>query len=67
MITVLQGERMNLNEVMIVRENLRRRGIVWATIQPGNQCIWVSWGHNPYPISEYFIFRHGRLVDCQID
>ena len=63
MIRVEQGQQIPVNELMIVRERLRQQGVDCATIRPGNQCVWVTWGL----ISEYYIFRDGRLVDVQVD
>lgn len=65
MITV-KGD-INEFELMVVLEKLTQRGTTWATILPGNECVWVSTGSSSVPINEYFIFREGRLVDVQID
>lgn len=65
MITV-NGD-VNEFELIIVLEKLNQRGTTWATVRPGNECVWVSSGSSSVPINEYFIFREGRLVDVQID
>jgi hypothetical protein len=54
-------------ELLVVLEHLRTRGTQWATVMPGNDCIWVSTGSSSVPINEYFIFHGGKLVDIQID
>ncbi len=61
--------RGNVNELelIVVLEELKKRGTEWATIRPGNNCIWVSTGSASIPINEYFIFHGGKLVDVQID
>lgn len=55
----------NLNplEVLVVTEELKRKGIENYTLTQGNQCIWAYYGR----INEYYIFRDGELVDIQID
>jgi hypothetical protein len=65
MIEVLPG----CNEFDLIRvlDYLNSRGTKWATVRPGNDCIWVSSGSSSVPINEYFIFREGKLVDIQID
>ncbi len=55
--------RLNPLEVMIVCEELKRKGIEHYTLTEGNDCIWAYYGR----INEYYIFRDGRLVDVQID
>jgi hypothetical protein len=65
MITVSPG--VNEFELIVVLDKLKERGTEWATIMPGNDCVWVSSGSASIPINEYFIFRQGRLVDIQID
>ncbi len=55
----------NLNplEVLVVTEELKRKGVENYTLTQGNQCIWAYYGR----INEYYIFRDGELVDIQID
>lgn len=65
MLDVLPG--CNEFELLVVISKLEERGTKWATIQPGNDCIWVSSGSSSVPINEYFIFHGGKLVDIQID
>ena len=63
MIEVFNQDKINPHELAIVREKLLERGTKWATIRPGNNCVWVNHGS----FSEYFIFADGKLIDTQID
>jgi hypothetical protein len=54
---------MNEFEVILVQEDMRKNGIVNYTMQPGNDCIWVSYGL----VNAYYIFRSGKLIDVQYD
>jgi hypothetical protein len=54
-------------ELIVVLDQLQKQGKTWATVQPGNDCVWVSSGSSSCPINEYYIFRSGQLVDIQID
>lgn len=54
---------MNEFEVIMVRDDLAKKGIQDYRMQPGNDCIWVSYGL----VNCYYIFRDGRIVDIQID
>ena len=68
MITVYDPSRiLNELEVIVVTDYLDKRGTKWATLSPGNDCVWVASGSSSVPINEYFIFRGGKLVDIQID
>ena len=53
----------NSFEALVVLDDLRKRNIEWATLRPGNECVWVSYNR----LETYYIFRNGRLVDIQID
>ena len=55
--------KLNPLEVIIVCEELKKKGIKHYTLTEGNDCIWAYYGR----INEYYIFRDGRLVDIQID
>ncbi len=55
--------KLNPLEVMVVCEELRKKGITSYTLTEGNNCIWAYYGH----INEYYIFSKGQLVDVQID
>ena len=65
MISVLPG--INEFELVVVMDRLQARGTKWATIQPGNDCVWVSTGSSSCPVNEYWIFSKGHLVDIQVD
>lgn len=65
MIDVRPG--VNEFELIVVLDKLRERGTQYATVMPGNDCVWVASGSSSVPINEYFIFRGGKLVDIQID
>jgi len=65
MIDVRPG--INEFELIVVLDKLKERGTQYATVMPGNDCVWVASGSSSVPINEYFIFRDGLLVDVQID
>ena len=65
MIEVREG--VNPFELIVVMDKLKERGTKWATVMPGNGCVWVASGSSSCPINEYFIFNSGKLVDIQID
>jgi hypothetical protein len=67
MIRVIEAEKINEFELIVVLDRLKEQGKEWATIQPGNRCIWVSSGSSSCPLNQYFIFREGKLVDVQVD
>ncbi len=54
--------RLNPLEVLIVAEELKKKGITSYTLTEGNDCIWAYYGR----INEYYIFSQGQLVDVQI-
>ncbi len=55
--------KLNPLEVIIVCEELKKKGVEHYTLTEGNDCIWAYYGY----INEYYIFKKGRLVDIQID
>jgi hypothetical protein len=55
--------RLNPLEVLVIEEELRRRGVDYYDMRPGNDCVWVSYNR----LETYWIFRQGKLVDIQID
>ena len=61
MIEVRAG--VNELEAIVVMDDLQKKGIRYATLTPGNDCVWAYWGNQNW----YYIFRQGRLVDIQID
>jgi hypothetical protein len=54
---------LNPLEVIIVAEELAKKGVKYYTLARGNDCIWAYYGY----INEYYIFSQGLLVDVQID
>ena len=54
---------MNEFEVLLVQDELHRKGIEHYTMLPGNKCIWVTYGL----VNCYYIFREGRIADIQFD
>jgi len=54
---------LNPLEVMIIAEELEKRGVTYYDMRLGNDCVWVSYNR----LETYWIFREGRLVDIQID
>jgi hypothetical protein len=54
---------LNPLEVMIIAEELQKRGVTYYDMRPGNDCVWVSYNR----LETYWIFREGRLADIQID
>ena len=55
----------NLNslELLLVLDDLEKKGIKNYDIRPGNECIWVNYGL----VNCYYIFRDGKIVDIQVD
>lgn len=56
-------QELNEFEVILVHEDMRQRGIVNYSMQPGNDCIWVSYGL----VNAYYIFCNSQIHDVQID
>ena len=54
---------LNSFEVILIHEDMHRRGIVNYSMRPGNDCIWVSYGL----VDAYYIFRDGKIADIQYD
>jgi hypothetical protein len=54
---------LNPLEVMVVEEDMARRGVTTYTMTKGNDCIWVYYGS----MNLYYIFKEGRIHDIQID
>ena len=54
---------LNPLEVMLVCEDLERRGRTMYNLVPGNQCIWAQC----HQLNLYYIFRDSKIVDIQID
>jgi hypothetical protein len=56
-------KELNEFEVILVHEDMRKRGIVNYDMRPGNDCIWVNYGL----VNCYYIFRNGQIADVQYD
>ena len=54
---------LNPLEVILVEEDMARKGVTGYTMTKGNDCIWVYYGS----MNLYYIFREGRIHDIQID
>jgi hypothetical protein len=54
---------LNPLEVILVEEDMARRGIKDYTMTPGNDCIWVYYGF----MNLYYIFNNGKIHDIQVD
>jgi len=54
---------LNPLEVMLVIEDLRKKGVERYTLTKGNNCIWAYYGL----VNSYYIFKDSRLVDIQYD
>jgi hypothetical protein len=63
----VRSKNINEFELMVVLDQLQKRGVQYASIYEGNDCVWVARGSAQVPINEYFIFRGGKLVDIQVD
>ena len=60
-------DTINTFERLIVIEEMRKQGIEHYNIQPGNDCVWVSYRSGSVMIESYYIFRDGQLADVQFD
>lgn len=54
---------LNPLEVILVEEDMARKGITHYTMTKGNNCIWVYYSF----MNLYYIFKEGRIHDIQID
>lgn len=54
---------LNPLEVILVEEDMAKKGITSYTMTPGNDCIWVYYSF----MNLYYIFKEGRIHDIQID
>lgn len=54
---------LNPLEVILVEEDMARKGVTHYTMTRGNNCIWVYYGS----MNLYYIFREGKIADVQID
>jgi hypothetical protein len=54
---------LNPLEVILVEEDMAKKGISNYTMTKGNDCIWVYYGS----MNLYYIFNEGKIHDIQID
>ena len=54
---------LNPLEVILVEEDMARKGVTHYTMTQGNDCIWVYYGQ----MNLYYIFKEGKIADVQID
>jgi hypothetical protein len=54
---------LNSFEVLLVTEDLKKKGISNYEMRPGNECIWVNYSL----VNCYYIFCNGKIVDIQFD
>jgi hypothetical protein len=54
---------LNPLEVILVEEDMAKKGITSYTMTLGNNCIWVYYSF----MNLYYIFKEGRIHDIQID
>jgi len=55
-------------EIILVKDDLQKKGFSQYNIQAGNDCIWVSVNRgNGVWLDFYYIFREGRIADIQVD
>lgn len=54
---------LNPLEVILVEEDMAKKGITSYTMTLGNDCIWVYYSF----MNLYYIFKEGRIHDIQID
>jgi len=57
----------NAFERLMIAEDMRKRGYDNYSMQPGNDCVWVTVPRGGYSLEMYYIFQDGKLVDVQID
>jgi hypothetical protein len=54
---------LNPLEVILVEQDMAKKGITSYTMTKGNDCIWVYYSF----MNLYYIFKEGRIHDIQID
>ena len=63
MITIHNADKMDPVQIMQVQADMKRKGVEYYTMTPGNDCIWVYYGS----MNLYYIFRGTEIIDVQID
>jgi len=54
---------LNPLEVMMVCEDLEKRGYTLYDLVPGNNCIWAQL----HQFNLYYIFQNSKILDVQTD
>lgn len=54
---------LNSIQVIQVEDRLRKYGVTDYSMQPGNDCIWVTYYRRGFAMNDYYIFRDGKIVD----
>ena len=62
-IEIRDQEHLNPLEVILVADDMERKGIKHYTMARGNDCIWVYYG----ALNLYYIFRGGKILTVQVD
>lgn len=53
----------NAIDRIVIADWMKSRGIEHYTIQPGNNCVWVSYGR----VNAYFKIKNSQVVDIIVD
>jgi hypothetical protein len=56
-------QEVNSFDRLLVVDDLLKKGITDYAIQPGNNCVWVSYDR----VNCYYIVRDGQIADVQYD
>ena len=56
-------QEVNSFDRLLVIDDLLKKGITNYTIQPGNNCVWVSYGR----VNCYYIVRDSQIAEVQFD
>jgi hypothetical protein len=56
-------QEVNSFDRLLVVDDLLKKGITDYDIQPGNNCVWVSYDR----VNCYYIVRDGQIADVQYD
>lgn len=54
---------LNPLDVLLVSEDLEKRGYTRYSLVPGNECIWAQL----YQFNLYYILNNSKIVDVQTD
>jgi hypothetical protein len=56
-------QEVNSFDCLLVIDDLLKKGITNYTIQPGNNCVWVSYGR----VNCYYIVQDSQIAEVQFD